>query len=66
MGEVTDAYDPSNTGLINELMLKNLKWICMFGAYIWVTGYVYYALFERIAETVAIDLRGKYLRALLK
>ena len=46
MGEVTNAYDPRNADKIDDIMLGLFKWISMFGGYMWVTGYIYYALFE--------------------
>ena len=66
MGSVTGAFDPSNGTSINEIMGRLLKNILGVSAVIWFFGYVQYAFMQQIAETIAIDLRGKYLRALLR
>ena len=66
MGSVTGAFDPSNGTSINEIMGRLLKNILGVSAVIWFFGYIQYAFMQQIAETIAIDLRGKYLRALLR
>lgn len=45
MGEVTGAYDPKNADKVDDIMLALLKNICLVGAFLWFSGYVYYALF---------------------
>ena len=45
MGEVTGAYDPKNADIVDEIMLGLLKNIAVVGAFMWITGYIYYALF---------------------
>jgi len=45
LGEVTGAYDPGNEDPADEAMLKLLKYICLAGGYLWITGYIYYSLF---------------------
>ena len=43
-----------------------LKKILAVAITLWFFGYVSYSFMQQIAEIIAIDLRGKYLRALLK
>jgi ribosomal protein L20 len=46
--------------------MKRVLWIVLIIASIlWVFGYIYFAFFQALAETIAINLRGKYLRALM-
>ena len=66
MGSVTGAFDPSNGTSINEIMGALLKNILAVAMTIWVFGYIQYAFMQQISESIAIDLRGKYLRSLLK
>lgn len=45
MGEVTGAYDPKNADIVDDIMLELLRSISIVGAVMWITGYIYYALF---------------------
>ena len=36
------------------------------GIAIWIAAFIYYSLMQQLAEIIAIDLRGKYLRALMR
>jgi hypothetical protein len=47
-------------------MLDLLWKIIVLGLAVWITAYIYYSLMQQLAEIIAIDLRGKYLRALMK
>lgn len=66
LGSVTDAFNPQNKASIESIMLDLLWKIIVLGIAVWVTAYIYYSLMQQLAETIAIDLRGKYLRALMK
>jgi len=46
-------------------MLSLMQNIMIIAATLWVLGYLYYSFFQHIAERIAYDLRGRYLRALL-
>ena len=65
MGNVTGAFDPSSENSIDEIMGDLLKKILAVAMTLWFFGYVQYAFMQQLAEIIAIDLRGKYLRALL-
>ena len=47
-------------------MLDLLWKIIVLGIAVWITAFIYYSLMQQLAEIIAIDLRGKYLRALMK
>ena len=47
-------------------MLDLFSKICIVAICAWVFSYLYYSLFQTVAEIIAYDLRGKYLRALMK
>jgi ABC-type bacteriocin/lantibiotic exporter with double-glycine peptidase domain len=66
MGSITNTFDPNSENSIKQTMLDLLKNIMIVAALLWILGYMQYALFQQIAERIAYDLRGKYLRALLK
>ena len=66
LGEVAAAYDPAHGDRVEAIMLDLLKKICLAAGFLWVTGYIYYSLFQQLAETVSARLRGRYFRALLK
>jgi ATP-binding cassette, subfamily B (MDR/TAP), member 1 len=66
MGSITKTFDPSGTGSIAENMFALFKNIMIIAAVMWCLGYIYYSFFQHIAEKIAYELRGKYLRALLR
>ena len=66
LGSVTDAFNPKNKSSIEDIMLDLLWKIIVLGLAVWITAYIYYSLMQQLAEIIAIDLRGKYLRALMK
>ena len=65
MGSITKTFDPQSKDSISDVMLELLQNIMIIAFSLWALGYLYYALFQQIAERIAYDLRGKYLRALL-
>ena len=66
LGSITNSFDPNSESSIKNTMLDLLKNILIVAFCLWLLGYLYYALFQQLAERIAYDLRGKYLRALLK
>ena len=66
LGEVTSTFDPSENDKILDAMTGLLHFVLVVSALLWTLSYIYYAFFQQIAEIIAIDLRGKYLRALLR
>ena len=66
MGSVTGSFEPNNEKSIDEIMGDLIKKIIAVAMVLWFFGYVQYAFMQQLAEIIAIDLRGKYLRALLK
>jgi ABC-type multidrug transport system fused ATPase/permease subunit len=65
MGEVLSNFDPANATNVDELMRQLLLTILLISSILWICGYLFYAFMQHIAETIAIELRGKYLRALM-
>jgi len=66
MGEVVGAFDPNKIEEdIAELMKGLMRGILIISFSLWIIGYIYYSFFQHVAETIAINLRGRYLRALM-
>jgi ATP-binding cassette subfamily B (MDR/TAP) protein 1 len=65
MGEVISTFDPGNGSSISDIMKQLLGTVLAIAAILWFNGYVYFAFFQQLAEIIAIDLRGKYLRSLM-
>jgi len=66
MGRLIRSFDPYQEVSVKDSMLEVLKFCSMIGGGLWVTGFIYYAIFQTLAELIAIRLRGRYLRALMK
>jgi ATP-binding cassette subfamily B (MDR/TAP) protein 1 len=67
MGAVTNTYDPSNS---KDEILNQMKTICLYiclvGIGCWIFGYIYYAIWQHLAQNVSFHLRSRYLHAILK
>jgi len=65
LGAVINSYDPASTSTVEEIMLELVWMALVVCAIIWIFGFISYSSFQLLAEKVAIDLRAKYLRALM-
>ena len=45
-GEVTDAYNPKNKDRVDDIMLDMFGKLAIVAAYMWITAYVYFSLFQ--------------------
>ena len=67
MGEVTNTFNPMNASEnITDKMKKQSLYITLVGLGVWIFSYVYYALWQHLAENISFDLRKRYLNTLLK
>lgn len=63
MGDVTNTFDPDSTSAnIFDTMKRIAVWITVVGGALWIFGYLYYAFWAHLSETISYDLRGRYLK----
>jgi hypothetical protein len=66
LGEVTNSFNPANG---YKSIYDGMKWTCLWitivGVVSFVAGYIYYALFQHVAENISFNLRSRYLSAFL-
>lgn len=67
MGEVISIYDPkANSDTIYDGIIYLIKMIAIISSVLWVFAYIQYSFMQQAAESLAFDLRTRYLAALMK
>jgi ATP-binding cassette subfamily B (MDR/TAP) protein 1 len=67
MGEITNTFNPTNTApaILAQMRLLAI-YITLIGIGCWIFGYLYFAFWQHMAESVAFNLRSRYLHRILE
>lgn len=67
MGEVSTAFGTSNSRADTLALMSTLSvWISIVAVAIFLCSYIFFAFWQHLAENISMDLRSRYMTALLQ
>ena len=66
MGNVTAAFTGGGSSSIVDEMNFIASYVVMISVGLFITSYIFFAFWSHLAENIAIDLRRRYLKALMR
>ena len=66
IGDLAEAFDPRNSADHKREEITRISGLMAVLAFAtWITGYIYFAFWQVIAENISYDLRMRYLKSII-